>query len=99
VCCVSILDKVQKTFKQTNSNVTVKGDPIILLEEDNKPLPKSLYKDDVELAQHLLDIAGNGSLDKEESTRLFSKYIISCIEYGLKITLDAKYFFKDGTGK
>ena len=99
VCCVSILDKVQKTFKQTKSNVTVKGDPIILLEKDNKPLPESLFRDDIELAQHLLEIAGDGSLDKEESTKLFSKYIISCIEFGLKITLDAKYFFKNGTKK
>lgn len=99
VCCVNILDKVQKTFKQTNSNVTVKGDPIILLEKDNKPLPETVYEGDVELAQHLIESIGNGHLNKETSTKLFSKYIISCIEFGLKITLDAKHFFKYGTGK
>ncbi len=95
VCRVSILDKVQKTFKQTNSNVTVKGDPIILLEKDSKPLPKTKYKNDVELAQHLIKIVGTGNINKEDSIRLFSKYIISCIELGLKITLDAKYFFEN----
>ncbi len=94
---VSILDKVQKTFKQTNSNVTVKGDPIILLEKDEKPLPNTSYKNDIELAQHLIDVIGVENIDKDASIKLFSKYIISCIEAGLKITLDAKYFFKNGT--
>ena len=93
---VSILDKIQKTFKQTNSNVTVKGDPIILLEKDEKSLPSSEYKDDIELAQHLISVVGAENINKELSTKLFSKYIISCIEAGLKITLDAKYFFKNG---
>lgn len=32
----SILDKVQPSFKQTNSSVTVKGDPLILLKKRTK---------------------------------------------------------------
>jgi hypothetical protein len=99
VCRVSILDKVQKTFKQTNSNVTVKGDPIILLEKDDKPVPETKYKNDVELAQHLIELVGTKNINKENSIRLFSKYIISCIELGLRITLDAKYFFENGKSR
>ena len=33
---VSMLDKKQFTFKQTNSKVTVKGDPLILLTQDRQ---------------------------------------------------------------
>ena len=95
VCKASILDKVQKTFKQTNSNVIVKGDPILLLEKNsNKIVKNTLYKNDKEIAQELLSKYKINLIDKEISTKLFSNYITTCIENGLEITLDAKYFFK-----
>lgn len=91
----SILDKIQTTFKQTNSNVIVKGDPIILLQKTNSPARHSAYKNDIEVAEHLLQRIEEEISGKEISTRLFSKYIITCIQNNLKITLDAKYFFKN----
>ncbi len=99
VTCASILDKVQKTFKQTNSNVTVKGDPIILLNKTQDNIKEPVYSDDKDIAIALLDEVKKRKIDKEIATRLYSRYIIGCIENGLPVTLDAKFFFNSETDK
>ena len=92
----SILDKKQASFKQTNSNITVKGDPLILLENrhvyDDKSMPAN---DDIELAQKILSDFSHIPNGKEKSEWMYSKYITSCIEAGINITLDAQFFFDE----
>lgn len=92
----SILNKVQSTFKQTNSSVIVKGDPIILLEKARTSQQFPQYGSDIEVAEDLLGSStiSSDADEKDKGTKLFSKYIIICIENGLDITLDAKYFFE-----
>lgn len=91
---VSILDKVQKTFKQTNSNVTVKGDPIILLKNTPLLVNEQRFISDIEVAEYLIDASKDIPFDKEKATRLYSKYIITCIENGIQVSLNANYFFE-----
>lgn len=89
----SILDKVQPSFKQTNSNVTVKGDPLILLKKDNDGVVfNEKFHDDKELARFLMEQAPT-PYNKDIAVKTFSKYIMMCIEHNYTITLDAKYFF------
>ena len=97
----SILNKVQSTFKQTNSSVIVKGDPIILLEKACASQQAPKYKSDIEVADDLLSNSKDLSDtdEKDKGTKIFSKYIITCIENGLDVTLDAKYFFEHGKEK
>ncbi len=95
----SILDKKQASFKQTNSNITVKGDPLILLENRHSHETCILsVKDDKEIAQRILNDFSHVPSGKEKSEWMFSRYITSCIEAGVKITLDAQFFF-DEKGK
>lgn len=90
----SILDKKQPSFKQTNSNVTVKGDPLILLKkEDEKVVSNENFHNDKELAQFLRKQAKT-PYNKDIAVKTFSKYIMMCIENNFTITLDAKYFFE-----
>jgi len=90
---VSMLDKKQFTFKQTNSNVTVKGDPLILLTKTHHECGPCRYVDDKTIANELINSSG-GSTDKDDAVSNFSKYIMRCIENNVEITLDAKYFFR-----
>lgn len=90
---VSMLDKKQFTFKQTNSKVTVKGDPLILLTKTHREHRRCRYADDKSIANELIDSCG-GSTDKGDAVSNFSKYIMRCIENNVEITLDAKYFFR-----
>jgi hypothetical protein len=99
VNCASVLDKTQKTFKQTNSNVAVKGDPIILLEKEIVNKHDSLFHSDIEVAEYLLRKNEAAPKDKDGCMRLYSKYIIICIENNLSITLDAKHFFENGSNE
>lgn len=92
---VSILDKIQKTFKQTNSNVTVKGDPIILLKNTPYLQIEKRFKSDIEIANFLLEANKEIPFSKDKATRLFSKYIITCIENGIHVSLNANYFFEN----
>lgn len=90
---VSMLDKKQFTFKQTNSKVTVKGDPLILLTKTHRECNPCRYVDDKAIANELINSSG-GSTDKDDAVSNFSKYIMRCIENDVDITLNAKYFFR-----
>lgn len=88
-----ILDKVQASFKQVNSTITVKGDPLILLAKRTKCTVKENYASDVCIAEQILKSHQSENKGKEKSERMFSEYIAECIEKGITITLDAEYFF------
>ena len=90
----SVLDKIQPSFKQTNSNVTVKGDPLILLKKvDEGIVFNEIFHNDKDIAQFLRGQVST-PYNKEIAIKTFSKYIMMCIEHNYTITLDAKYFFE-----
>ncbi len=96
----SILDKKQASFKQTNSTITVKGDPLILLK--NAHCSENIIttaNNDIEIAMRIRDEFSHMQPGKERSEWMFSKYITACIETGVKITLDAQYFFDEKDNK
>ncbi len=93
----SILNKKQASFKQTNSTITVKGDPLILLENARENLNSEFADgDDLAIAEHVIESFSSNPDGKEKCEMMFSRYITLCIERGIKIKLDAQYFFNVG---
>lgn len=97
----SILDKIQTSFKQTVSDVSVKGDPLFLLTRGEAGTKSCERKTEVErsnekIIRELIERAGRKAVNhKERSTeRLYSRYVAHCAERGLPITLDAAPFYK-----
>ena len=89
-----ILDKVQASFKQVNSAITVKGDPLLLLTKSAE-VRKAKNIDDKIIAENIIERHSNEANSKEKSEIMFSEYIGECIEQGITITLNASYFFKN----
>lgn len=100
VLASSILDKVQSSFKQTVSNVSVKGDPLFLL--DREPLSnakrtqKSVSSETEEIISEILARAARKTAgEKENDTeRLYSRYVARCLELQAPITLEAQPFYE-----
>ena len=92
----SILDKVQSSFKQNVSNVSVKGDPIILLSKPrgNHASNYQLYTAE-KIISELLDSALNFKSSEEvKPERLYSRYIALSLQNGLNVSIDASEFYK-----
>lgn len=86
VAAASVLDKIQASFKQVVSTVSVKGDPLILL---TKAKPKaSSRKTCRQLAEQILSEA-----DKEDPKMLYSRFVGRCLELGVPINIDASEFY------
>lgn len=89
----SVLDKLQSSFKQTVSNVSVKGDPLILLNKhavENTPI----YLNEDELFILLMKENIKNKTKKEDIQKLYSIYISKCIKNDIEISLDASSFIK-----
>lgn len=84
----AILDKLQSTFKQTNSMVTVKGDPLILLNKGKRlRQQKNICSESiVSYVRKSIPESGN---EKETNSRRYSEYIRICLENGVSVALDA----------
>lgn len=91
VVASGILDKQQASFKQVNSTITVKGDPMVLLR--NGSFSRISNESDEEIAKVIIRKHDGEKNDKVKSERMFSEYISSCISHGVSINLDANYFF------
>jgi hypothetical protein len=95
----SILDKVQGSFKQVTSTVSVQGDPLLLLNKSKKKVNRTSvngYSDEKTIIQEILSIAYQRDNNIEERTpeRLFSRYITACLESGIPVSKNAKQFYK-----
>lgn len=89
-----ILDKVQASFKQVNSSITVKGDPLLLLTKSTE-IRQTNNIDDKIVAAKIIERHSHEANCKEKSEIMFSEFIGECIEQGITITLNANYFFKN----
>lgn len=89
----SILDKVQNSFKQTNSNINVKGDPLILLSKTTKDSPNSFSSEDEVLSY--LNFFINETLPTPKPSEIHSCYLMLCIENDIKVTKDAIFFYEN----
>ena len=96
VQATSVLDKVQSSFKQTVSNVSVKGDPLILLTKSKSMVEVSSEKWDIEKIIHTMVKQAKKSEIEAEMTpeRIYSRFISFCLTKGIEIKIDARNFYQ-----
>lgn len=83
----SVLDKLQASFKQVVSTISVKGDPLILLEKGMEATAKN---DGVDIFAKIKgDFKKSGSSDVRP---YFSRYVAECLSAGRPVALDASMF-------
>lgn len=85
----SVLDKIQASFKQVVSTVSVKGDPLLLLSK--RPLANAVGKTASKIAADVIRDAGNSSLT--DLQLLYSQFVGKCLQLGRDVELDAKAFY------
>ena len=90
----SVLDKIQASFKQVVSTVSVKGDPLLLLSKVRNENMQS-GNQSAELAlKETMERARNESNAKErEPKRLYSRYVSRCLEMGVDVSMNAREFY------
>ncbi len=91
----SVLDKLQASFKQTNSLISVQGDPVILLSKENRAKEKSLPSRDMQATlDHLIkEATADGNLAGLNERRLYSIYVGYCLENNVPAPVDARIFY------
>jgi 16S rRNA G966 N2-methylase RsmD len=97
VALSSILDKVQSSFKQVVSTISVKGDPLLLLERQGaEEKEKSNSFENNQVIADLLSILVSEAADSKERSaeRLYSRYVNLCLEQGVPISLGAETFYQ-----
>ncbi|TXH00732.1 MAG: DNA methylase [Rhodocyclaceae bacterium] len=86
VAATSVLDKIQASFKQVVSEVSVKGDPLLLLvkETNDTSTAKSCRK----IAE---EIVAEEACDDQQM--LYSRFVGRCLEAGAQMDMDAREFY------
>lgn len=89
----SVLDKLQGSFKQVSSNITVKGDPLLLLEKETTRSNGSIQHIDVEegIGLILKKMESNKEVISEE--RIYSRFVNYCLENDLEVPINASEFY------
>lgn len=85
----SILDKIQASFKQVVSTVSVKGDPLLLLSK-RRP-DRAVSSTSSKIAAEVIQKAANGSLSDPQL--LYSQFVGKCLQLGCDVDMDAKAFY------
>lgn len=86
----SILEKIQASFKQVVSTISVKGDPLLLLE---KGRASTSEKEDVsDIFKRVAREFRDGGLSDPRAS--FSKYVSGCLAAGTPMSMDAAAFIK-----
>ena len=86
VIATSVLDKIQASFKQVVSKVSVKGDPMLLLvKETSQTASRTSCQ---EIAKEI--VAGDTCDDPQV---LYSRFVGRCLETGTHIEMDAREFY------
>ena len=93
----SVLDKLQVSFKQVVSTVSVKGDPLLLLAKDHRLSVDRCTRtgENEHIMREVLTQAALEIEDSEERTaeRLYSRYVSRCLETGVSVTMNAASFY------
>ncbi len=91
----NVLDNIQGSFKQVNSNVMVQGDPLLLLTKNQSKLNDNKTNYEVEeLLSQLVHQAQQSNNQKELSQeRLYARFINIFLEDSKEVPLDAKQFY------
>jgi len=88
----SFIDKIQSSFKQTVSTVSVKGDPVLLLQRSQSKHQKTAKDGDFLMeflkSQSATYLVGKGS----DRRHLYSKYLGACLSSGVLDVLSAEDF-------
>ncbi|MEM5479804.1 DNA methyltransferase [Pseudoalteromonas fuliginea] len=87
----SVLDKIQSSFKQTVSNVSVKGDPLILLTK--RSLDNINEPDLSECPEHFIRNAHDEKNTIVDAQSTFSAYISYCLKNGFLPKINANKFY------
>lgn len=91
VKATSVLDKIQDSFKQVVSDISVKGDPLLFL-------VKELNGETVEqpcrvVADEIISGADQNQTAERDPRRLYSRFVARCLEMGLYVDMDAREFY------
>mgnify|MGYP005840025877 CR=1 FL=1 len=90
----SILDKIQASFKQVVSKISVKGDPLLLLSK-GQTVTSQISEDAI--AKDIIAKAVSSGDSEKNPQRLYSLYVSRCLEQGKDSPLDAREFYGRAT--
>jgi 16S rRNA G966 N2-methylase RsmD len=93
----SVLDKLQGSFKQVTSTVSVKGDPLLLLSKRKRSSQLGLFTNleaDEVIAELLKQAASSQDTKERTPERLYSRFVARYLERGLSVPMDAAGFYK-----
>lgn len=95
VRATSVLDKAQTSFKQTASNVSVKGDPLLLLSKHPREAIPTSDTSIAELVESTLrEAAAHTSPVERTKERMYSRFVARCAAAGVRSELDAATFYE-----
>lgn len=93
VAATSVLDKLQASFKQVVSTVSVKGDPLLLLTKRQAPSVSPRKSGQALIAELIEQAKHSGNTAECEPARLYSRYVNSRLADGAPVELDASRFY------
>jgi hypothetical protein len=86
----SVLDKIQASFKQVVSTVSVKGDPLLLLsKERNRNLISEIQTSEQAFHEVMERARLETNAQEREPERIYSRYAARCLEIGIGVSLNA----------
>jgi hypothetical protein len=89
-----VLDKLQGSFKQVTSSVSVKGDPLLLLVKNRNTSCRTSELEPNDVLAELLTLATTAPDHKERTPeRLYSRFVARYLESGLPVPMDAAGFY------
>lgn len=90
VDATSVLDKIQASFKQVVSTVSVKGDPLLLLSK--REVSRRAAPCTRQIARDIIKEVRN--ISRSDIQLLYSSFVGRCLELGSAVDMDAKEFYE-----
>lgn len=92
VKATSVLDKIQSSFKQVVSSVSVKGDPLLLLSKEK--MPAAVKRTAAMIADEMLSDVRSLPVHERAPQRLYSRFVGRCLAHGIDVGLSAREFYE-----
>lgn len=94
VNATSVLDKIQASFKQVVSTVSVKGDPLLLLSKNrSQTIPSVVQTSEKALYEIIKRARLENNAQELKPERLYSRYVAQCLEMSVGVLIDAREFY------